>query len=133
MKFEIVNRQFKDMNVQNMIVKMVEYFATLNHDRLDKNKPGKNREELLTMLTELANYVESGLKKKFSLNFNVLVSEYPNYAVKFEKNYMIAFKFLNFEVLVIKSPFICIPGRFGKSNPSIPDLNEKIEKFFQSR
>ena len=89
MKFEILNRQFKDKNIENLIIKMFEYFAVENCERAEKIKKTKNKEEILKMLKELADYVESGLKKKFSENFIVLISEHPNYAMKYERHYLL--------------------------------------------
>jgi len=131
MKLEIITRQFRDLKIENMIIKMFEYYLSTNLHRLDENKPTKNREEVLKFLEDLVNYVESGLKKKFSINFIVLISENPNYAVKFEKGYFLGLKFLNFDIIIIKCPFICIPGRFYKTINE--EIIKKMEMFLEAK
>lgn len=133
MKFEIINRQFKDKTIETLIIKMFEYFATINAERLEKCKQSKSKEELLAILKDLAVYVESGLKKKFSVNFIVLISEHPNYAVKFEKFYFLGLKYKNFEIIVMKSPFICIPGKFSKYSSLKEEEKNKITKFYEEK
>ncbi len=64
MQFEIVSRQFKDNSMQGLIVKIFEYFATINTIRAEKIKKSKNREELIKLMSEMVVYVEQGLKKK---------------------------------------------------------------------
>jgi hypothetical protein len=131
MKFEILNRKFKDKSIENIVIRMFEYFAAINVERAEKIKKNKNREELIDMMKELANYVEAGLKKKFSENFIVLISEHPNYALKYEKHYLLGLKYCNFEIIITKSPFICVPGQFSKT------LNkeeiEQIDKFYEEK
>lgn len=133
MKFEIVNRQFKDQNIENVIIKMFEYFATINAERFHKNKQNKNKDELILILKDLAIYVESGLKKKFSLNFLVLISEHPNYAVKFEKNYFLGLRYKTFEIIVMKSPFICIPGKFSKNSDYSEEAKLQVTKYYEEK
>ena len=60
-----------------------------------------------------------------------MINENPNYAVKFEKGYFLAFKFLTFEIIVMKAPFICIPGRFSKNINE--EINTKIENFYETK
>lgn len=131
MKFQILKKEFKDNKIGDMIYRMLEYFATVNAERVEKNKQNKNREELLGILQDLANYVESGLKKKFSQNFVVLISEHPNYAIKYERHYFLGVKYLNFEIIILKTPFICIPARFMKKLKEEDKM--KIHQFYQDR
>lgn len=131
MKFDILKRQFKDKNIENIIIKMFEFFATTHLERAEKIKKTKNREELIEMMKDLNNYIESGLKQKFSENFIVLISEHPNYALKYEKNYLLGLKYGNFEIIITKSPFICVPGKFTKSLK--PEEVKEIENFYEEK
>ena len=131
MQFEIVSRQFKDNSMQGLIVKIFEYFATINTIRAEKIKKSKNREELIKLMSEMVVYVEQGLKKKLSENFFVLVSEQPNYALKYEKNYLLGLKYGIFDILILKSPFICIPMKFVKALKF--EEQEEINKFCEEK
>lgn len=112
MKFEIIKKEFKDKKIESIIIKMFEFFATLNSTRAASCK---SKDEISELLSELVEYIETGLKDKFSENFIVLISEHPNYALKYERNYFLNLKYQNFDILVMKAPFICIPGKFYKS------------------
>ena len=128
MKFEIQNRQFKDKTIENVIIKMFEYFAVTNSERAEKiKKSDKNKEETLEMLRELVEYIEFGLKRKFSENFVVLINDNPNYAIKYEKNYLLGLKYLTYEIIIGKTPFICVPSTFKKVSEV-----EKIEEIENS-
>ncbi len=131
MKFEILNRQFKDKNIENLIIKMFEYFAVENCERAEKIKKTKNKEETLKMLKELADYVESGLKKKFSENFIVLISEHPNYAMKYERHYLLGLKYFDYEIIITKTPFICVPGKFSKILKE--EEKKEIESYYEEK
>jgi hypothetical protein len=131
MKFDILNRQFKDKNIENIIIRMFEFFATTNAERAERIKKSKNREELIEMMKDLVNYIESGLKKKFSENFIVLISEHPNYALKYEKHYLLGVKYGTFEIIITKTPFICVPGRYTKTLKQ--EEVKEIEKFYEEK
>jgi hypothetical protein len=131
MHFNLVSQRFKDKSMQGLIVKMFEYFVSTNALRIQKIKKTKNREDLNSILSELIEYVERGLKKKFSMNFIVLASENPNYAIKYEKHYFLAFKFGNFDIIILKTPFICIPARFYKSLKT--DQVEEVNKYYEEK
>lgn len=132
MKFEIQNRQFKDKSIENVIIKMFEYFAVTNNERAEKiKKSDKNKEETIEMLKDLVEYVEFGLKRKFSENFVVLINDNPNYAIKYEKHYLLGLKYLTYEIIICKTPFICVPSLFKKES-EVEKLVE-IEKFYNEK
>jgi hypothetical protein len=127
MKFEIVNKSIQDRNVDNMIIKMLQYFS---QKYSDKAKEIKDKHDLKIILLELINYLEIGLKSKYSINFCVLVSEYPCYALKYEKKSLFILKYQNYEILIFKPPVISIPGLFNSKldKNQIEQLQEYIKE-----
>lgn len=127
MKFKIVSKAFTDKSLENTIIKTMEYFASINKEKSDKivNKQNNqiNKEAAYSLLQELVDYVEVGLKKLYSMNFNVLVTETPNYALKFEKGCFLSLNYLDFVILVYKTPFICVPGKFMRA--TLDSVKEK--------
>jgi hypothetical protein len=91
---------------------MLEYFTEKNADR---GAAIKDKNEYKPLFLELINYLEIGLKSKFSINFNVLVSEYPCYALKYEKQAIMILKYNSFEILIFKTPPIAIPTMLFKA------------------
>ena len=128
MKFEIVSRQFKEKTIENLIIKMFEYFSTIESDRAERLTKYKDKQGILTLLKELADYIENGLRKKFSENVVVLITQDPNYAIKFEKGYLLGLKYDKFEIIIFKSPFICIPTKFHKILKQ--EEKEKVDLFY---
>ena len=123
MKFEILNKRFKDKTIEALIIKMFEYFATINSSRVTTLKKSKNKEDMHNLLNDLCEYIETGLKKKFSENFIVLINDTANYAMKYDKNYFLALKYLQYSIIIVKIPYICVPSTFMKN------LNEEeLEK-----
>ncbi len=131
MHFNLVSQKFKDKSMQALIVKMFQYFESINALRMEKIKKSKNKEEIFSLLSDLIEYIEKGLKKKFSVNFLVLASENSNYAIKYDKYYFLGFKYGNFDIIILKTPFICIPGRFYKSLKQ--DQLEEIKKYSEEK
>lgn len=129
MKFEIISRSMKDPSLGNTIIKTFEYFATLHKTRAEQIEKKPNKSELSSLMQDLVNYVETGLKKKYSINFNVLISEMANYAIKYEKGCLLSLRYLNFSILIYKTPFICIPSKFIKPDLTEPQLSQVKETF----
>jgi hypothetical protein len=115
MKFQIVSKKFRDKTIEALILKMFEYFITINAQREESIRKSKNKEEMKNLLKELCEYVENGLRKKFSENFVVMINDTPNYAVKYDKYYFLALNYLNYSIIIIKVPYICVPGTFMKN------------------
>ena len=114
MKFEIINKRFKDKTIEALIIKMFEYFATVNSSRVASSKNTKSKEEIHMVLRDLCEYIEKGLTSKFSENFMVMINDSPNYALKYDKNYFLALKYLHYSIIIVKIPHICVPGTFYK-------------------
>jgi hypothetical protein len=131
MKFEIVSKKFKDKTIEALVIKMFEYFATINSQREESAKKSKNKQDIFDLLEDLCEYVETGLRKKFSDNFVVFINDSPNYAMKYDKNYFLALKYLHFNIIIIKFPYICVPGTFRK-NPTEEEL-KKEEEFYSEK
>jgi hypothetical protein len=128
MKIEIVNRGIKDRTVDSILIKMLEYFTETNAERANSIK---EKSEYKPLLIELINYLEVGLKSKFSLNFNVLISEHPCYALKYEKQSIMILKYNSFEILIFKTPPIAIPTLLFKALSE--DENTAVDKYIQER
>lgn len=131
MKFEIVSKKFKDKTIEALVIKMFEYFATMNMQREESCRKSKNKQDMIELLEDLCEYVENGLRKKFSDNFVVLINDTPNYAVKYDKNYFLALKYLHYNIIIIKIPYICVPGTFRK-NLSEEEL-KKEDEFYNEK
>jgi hypothetical protein len=116
MKFEIVKNTINDANMNSLIIKMFEYFISINQERTEKAKKSKNKEDFQNLMTDLLNYVEIGLQKKYSENFNVLINKHPNYALKYEKNTLLGLKSDKQDIIIFKPPYIAIRGQFKKEN-----------------
>jgi hypothetical protein len=127
MKFEITKRNFRDTKIENLIIDMFKFYFHSNQEKIEKIAKSKDKEDLQLMLKELCDYVENGLKKKFSQNFTVLVNEHPNYAVKYERGYLLSLKYGNYDILIFKAPFICVPGLYSKE--FINDEKNLIEEY----
>ncbi len=114
MKFQIGVRGMKDKSVEGTIMKTFEYFATINYERSVEVEKRNNKSEVKDLLQELVNYVELGLKKKFSINFTVIISNCPNYAVKYEKGCLLSLSYSHYEIIIFRVPYITIPSKFHK-------------------
>ena len=119
MRIDIVRNRFKDPQKFQIILKTFEYFAATNFSREEALSKAKDKEGIVQLLFDLINYIEPGLKKKFSVNFNVVISENGTYAIKFDSKEFLGLKYGNYDILVFKSPYICIPSKFYKK-----ELNE---------
>lgn len=129
MKFEIISRSMKDQSLGSTIIKTLEYFATIHKDRSEQIERKPNKPDLAALMQDLVDYLETGLKKKYSINFNVLVSDMANYAIKFEKGCLLSLRYLNFSILIYKTPFICIPSKFLKPDLKQNELDRLSESF----
>jgi len=115
MKFTLVNKRFRDKTIEALILRMLEYFITINEQREESIRKSKNKEDMHNFLKELCDYVENGLKKKFSENFVIIINDTPNYAIKYDKNYFLALSYLHYSIIIMKVPYICVPGTFSKN------------------
>lgn len=129
MKLEILSKKFADKSTESIIIKSFEYFITINkekYENLPKKENGKK--DLSSILSEMSEYIEVGLKKQYSMNFNVLISAEPIYCLKYERNCVLILKIEEYEVLVFKTPYICIPNKFIKKAVD----KEKIETHYSN-
>ncbi len=117
MKIDIVRNRLKDPQKFQLILKTFEYFAATNSTREEALVKSKNKEGMIQLLFDLINYIEPGLKKKFSQNFNVLIAENGTYAIKFDPKEFLGLKYGVFDIIVYKTPYICIPSQFYKKEP----------------
>lgn len=112
----------KDTNLETTIMKTLEYYATINHAKAEQIEKRMIKEEIYALLQDLVEYLETGLKKKFSINLNVIITENPNYALKYEKGCLLSFQYLNYEILIYKVPYITIPNiKFSKKALSLEE------------
>lgn len=124
MKFIIGVRGIKDKSLENTIMKTFEYFATINKQRGELIEKNKIRKEINLLLQELVDYVEIGLKRKYSVNFTVIISENPAYALKYEKGCLMSVSYLHYDILVFKVPYITIPSKFHLPSLSSDEINK---------
>jgi len=129
MKFKIITNTITDKSFSAVMMKTFEYFATINKVRAEKIEESMKKfgaqakESLISLIQDLVDYVESGLKSKYSENFNVIASETPNFALKYEKGCLLSIGYLDFVILVFKTPHICVPSKYMKQKQE-----ESVEK-----
>jgi len=130
MKFDIITNKNKDQNISNLIVNMFQYMSQIYSPKEEEYLKTKNKAKLEEMLKNICKYVESGLIEKLSFNYAVLISENPFYALKYDNKYLMIIKYNNYEIVILRSPYICVSGKFLKKNF---DLGEKedIDKHFE--
>jgi hypothetical protein len=126
MKIDIVRNRIKDPQKFQLILKTFEYFAATNSSREQFLVNSKDKEGIIKLLFDLINYIEPGLKKKFSQNFNVLITENGVYAIKFDPKEFLGLKYGIYDILVYKTPFICIPSQYYKK-----EAKENEQKMIQ--
>jgi hypothetical protein len=128
MNFEIIKDNFKDTTIKVFIVNLLKFFNQTNEERISKIK---DKGEKIKILQELVNYMESGLRAKYSLNFNVFVNEYPSYALKYESKSILILRHETFDLLVYRNPNICIPTKYIKDEKH--NKHEEIEKYLNEK
>jgi hypothetical protein len=128
MDFKIITDSFQDTTIKVFIVNMLKFFEQNNTERISKLK---DKEEKIKLFQDLVDYIESGLKSKYSLNFNIFINEYPSYVLKYEKKSMLILRYESFDFIVFKTPHTCIPAKF------IKQLDDKqvtgIEKYLTEK
>jgi len=127
MKIDIIRNRIKDHKILEVILKMFEYFCYINKSKEEEFSNQKNKEAIEKLLFELIKYVESGLKNKFSENFNVLITNNADFAIKFDPKYFLGLKYNHYDIIVFKIPYICIPTSFSKIDSSNGDNKDKFE------
>lgn len=135
MKFKIISKAFADKSFESTLIKTFEYFATLNKERAEKIEKSNlgvdsNKEQLYSLIQDLVDYVDVGLKKNFSFNFNVIACKTPTFALKYEKGCLLSLQYLDFNILVYKTPFICVPGKYMKYQDEVKTEEVIKEKDF---
>ena len=133
MKLEIVSKQFNDKSTETIIIKSFEYFITMNKEKYE-NLPKKDngKKDLSSFFTDMAEYIEVGLKKQYSMNFNIIISETPVYCLKYEKGCVLILKVDDFEILVFKTPYICVPGKFIKNTIEGEKFDKKYNQILKA-
>lgn len=114
MKIDIIRNRIKDPQKFQIILKTFEYFASTNFSREETMVKSKDKEGIIKLLFELINYIEPGLRKRFSENYNVLISENGTYALKFDPKEFLGLRYGVYDILVYKTPYICVPAQFYK-------------------
>lgn len=114
MKIKIGLKEIKDKSIEIDVLKSFEYFATINNEKAIEIEKRNNSPEIISLLEELSDYIEYGLKKKYSTNINIIISDSPNYAIKFEKGFLMSFSYLKYEIILFKIPYITIQSKFRK-------------------
>ena len=114
MRIEIFRNRMKDPKMFEILIKTFEYFGSLNNEREDILVKTKDKEGIIKLLFELINYIEPAIKKKFSENFNIIISDNGTYAMKFDPKYFLGLKYSNYDILLYKTPHICVPSQFSK-------------------
>jgi hypothetical protein len=114
MRFDIVRNRMKDPQKFQIILKTFEYFSSINYAKEESLATSKDKEGILKLLFDLINYIEPGLKNKFSQNFNIMIAQSGTYAIKFDPKEFIGLKYSNYDILVYKTPYICVPSQFYK-------------------
>lgn len=117
MKFEIEIKGIKDKSLNNLINQTLSYYLTINKEKSKLIQKSSNNKQLIAdFMQNLVTYLEVGLKNKCSVNLSVIISDQPNYAIKYEKGFLATYKFYNYEILVFKTPYITIPSKYFKTN-----------------
>ncbi len=133
MKFEIITNKNKDRNISNLIVNMFTYMSQLYSAKADEYVKMKDKSKLEEILRNICKYVESGLIEKLSYNYYVLISENPYFALKYDNKYLMIIKYNNYEIVILRSPYICISGKFTKrifNNENAEEINNHFEKMY---
>lgn len=130
MKFDIITNKNKDKNISNLIVNMLTYMSQIWSAKAEEYLKTKNKAKVEEMLKNICKYIESGLVEKLSYNYCVLVSESPYYALKYDNKYLMIIKYNNYEIVIIRSPFICVSGKFVKKAFSNEE-KEEIKKHYE--
>ena len=121
---DLTTYKFKDKTIVAAILKIIEIFSIQNKKRSEDFKKYKSRDDLLSLLKDLTNHLESYMIKKFSENFIVLICEGPTYNLKYDAKYFMAMKYGTFEILIYKIPHICLPSLYERIKPSEVNLEE---------
>lgn len=114
MKIDIVRNRIKDPQKFQLILKTFEYFSSINFSREESLIKSNDKEGIIKLLFDLINYIEPGLRKRFSENYNILITENATYALKFDPKEFLGLKYGVYDILVYKTPYICIPSQFYK-------------------
>jgi len=130
MKFEIITNKNKDINISNLIVNMLTYMSQVWSAKEEEYTKTKNKPKLEEMLKSICKYIESGLIEKLSYNYCVFVSENPYFALKYDNKYLMIVKYNNYEIVILRSPFICVSGKFKKKVFTEED-KEEINKHYE--
>jgi hypothetical protein len=128
MEFKIITDSLNDSNIKVFIENMLKFFEQTELERITKLK---DKEEKIKLFQNLVDYLESGLKSKYSTNFNVFVNEYPSYVLKYEKRSMLILKHESFDIIIYKTPHTCIPGKFIKGLDEEQQI--EIDKFLNEK
>lgn len=130
MKFEIVTNKNKEKNITSLIVKMFQYMSSIYSPMEEEYLKTKNKPKLLEMLKNICKYVESGLIEKLSYNYCVLISENPYFALKYDSKYLMILKYNSYEIVILRTPYICIATKFSKKPFNKEDL-EQINSHYE--
>lgn len=130
MKFEILTNKNKDRNISNLIVKMLTYMSQVWSAKEEEFLKTKNKAKIEEMLKSICKYIESGLIDKLSYNYCVFASESPYYALKYDNKYLMIVKYNNYEIVILRSPYICVSGKFNKKAFSEQE-KEEITKHYE--
>ena len=127
MRIDIIRNRIKDPKMFEILIKTFEYFGSIQNDREEILVKNKDKEGIIKLLFELINYIEPAIKRKFSENLNIIISENGNYALKFDPKYFLGLKYNNYDILLFKTPHICVPSLFNRKI-----LNESLTKDVQN-
>ena len=95
MKIDIVRNRIKDPQKFQLILKTFEYFSSINFSREESLIKSNDKEGIIKLLFDLINYIEPGLRKRFSENYNILITENATYALKFDPKEFLGLKYVH--------------------------------------